>query len=365
MSVQAFTRVCDLGILPELVTRTAGPVVLHRIFQDQDVPLELLSHPQAPLLQRDCLRLYQQAADVTGTRAFGLRVGARVAIRSLGVQWRYAASAPSLEHALSRCLETIRLHQNFSCIDVTHEGGDIRFAYDGGDRSRIGWRQYADMIVCLMVEFVRCYAGREWLPARIEVNYRRDAWGHDLEDHFDVPVLFDQPAIAIVFSKDLLDASKPQQIAATGVVTRSDLVLQYNSLPADFAGVCLAIVRQRLMSGQTDIRGAAEKFGLGERTFQRRLRQKGLSYSRLLASCQKERAIHLLGDDNISLTELAIDLGYASQPQLSRAFKQWTGVSPGTYRRTILAADRGSAGRRGSPCGAVRPAIAAAPVTSI
>ncbi len=365
MSVQAFTRVCDLSILPELVAKTAGPMELHRIFQDQGVALELLNHPQEPLLQRDCLRLYQRAADVTGTRAFGLRIGAGGSIRKLGVQWEYATSAPSLKHALSRCVETIRLHQNFSHIDVTHEGSNVRFAYHCGDRRRIGWRQYADMIVCLMVDFVRCYAGDKWLPVRIEVNYRRDARGHDLEDHFDVPVLFDQPAIAIVFSKDVLYADPTQQIAATGVVTRSDLVIRHNALPADFAGVCLAIVRQRLMCGQTDMRGTAEKLGLGERTFQRRLRQTGQSYSRLLASCQKERAIHLLGDDKISLIELAIDLGYASQPQFSRAFKQWMGVSPGTYRQSILAAaDRGSAGSRVSPCGTVRPTIAAAPVTS-
>ncbi|MGC4059815.1 MAG: AraC family transcriptional regulator [Aquabacterium sp.] len=44
-------------------------------------------------------------------------------------------------------------------------------------------------------------------------------------------------------------------------------------------------------------------------------------------------ALGYLGDKSVPLTDVADMLGFSSQSSFIRAFKRWTNVSPGEYRR--------------------------------
>jgi AraC-like DNA-binding protein len=49
-----------------------------------------------------------------------------------------------------------------------------------------------------------------------------------------------------------------------------------------------------------------------------------------------ERALVMLANKNISLTEIAFDCGFADQSHFLRCFKQITGTKPSAYRKIIL-----------------------------
>jgi AraC-like DNA-binding protein len=51
---------------------------------------------------------------------------------------------------------------------------------------------------------------------------------------------------------------------------------------------------------------------------------------------RKAHAQHLLRDTRLSLAELASALGFADSASFNRAFKRWTGSSPGVFRRALL-----------------------------
>jgi len=337
MSVKAYTRVCDLGSLPRLVAEGAGPGAVQQIFQEQEVPVSILDRPDTPLLYRDCLGLYRRAADVTGRPGIGLQVGAQLGIRDLGLFGRYVSEAPTLGHALVRSKDTVRYHETCSDVCFEYLGRDIRFIYHCCGQSNIGWRQHGDVIVCVLIDIVRCYLGPEWVPNYIEVCHRSAARCRALEDHFGVPVVSDRTAVAIVFNKGLLGAAQIRGIALPGTVTRADVVRQGATLPPNFVGMAAHVVHQRLLMGRTDLEGAAAKLGIGTRTFQRRLNGDGLSYNRLLSKCLKARAADLLAENELSVADIADALGYSSQTHFTRAFKRWAGVSPGKFRASVQA----------------------------
>ena len=77
----------------------------------------------------------------------------------------------------------------------------------------------------------------------------------------------------------------------------------------------------------------ARTLGMSERTLQRRLEEEGTRFSSLVDRAREREARRRTRYTNASLVEIAAALGFSDGPTFSRAFKRWTGMPPGTYRR--------------------------------
>ncbi len=78
----------------------------------------------------------------------------------------------------------------------------------------------------------------------------------------------------------------------------------------------------------------ARQFKLSGRTLVRRLKKYGISYQDILKNVRHELAVHYLTSTSWTVEDIAGLLGYESASNFGRAFKKWTGKSPGTYRRS-------------------------------
>ena len=61
----------------------------------------------------------------------------------------------------------------------------------------------------------------------------------------------------------------------------------------------------------------------------------GLSYSELVDETRYKRSLELLNDSSLSITELALNLGYEYPENFTRAFRKCVGVSPSVYRKMM------------------------------
>ena len=66
------------------------------------------------------------------------------------------------------------------------------------------------------------------------------------------------------------------------------------------------------------------------------VRSTGLPPQRWMTRRRMERAVGLLGDHSLSLTDIAITLGYTSQSAFGRAFARVTGLAPSARRRELF-----------------------------
>ncbi len=76
----------------------------------------------------------------------------------------------------------------------------------------------------------------------------------------------------------------------------------------------------------------APQLALSPRTLNRRLAEAGTSFRALCENVRRARAESLLQDDAVSLAEISFMLGYQEQSTFQRAFKRWTGITPGEFR---------------------------------
>ena len=72
--------------------------------------------------------------------------------------------------------------------------------------------------------------------------------------------------------------------------------------------------------------------GWSRRTLQRRLREEGLDFKRLVDDTRRRFSLSYLRDRKHTLAEVACLLGYAEVSAFNSAFRRWTGTTPSAYR---------------------------------
>lgn len=81
----------------------------------------------------------------------------------------------------------------------------------------------------------------------------------------------------------------------------------------------------------------ADQLHMTARTLRRKLTSEGSSFQRLKDNLRRDRAIYWLSQPDISIAKVGIHSGYTETTAFIRAFKSWTGISPGDYRKRLLA----------------------------
>lgn len=104
------------------------------------------------------------------------------------------------------------------------------------------------------------------------------------------------------------------------------------------AGALAATVAAKIeeaLPGEVTADAIAGAMKMSGRTLQRRLEDEGARFSMVLDEVRERAAKKLLGDRTLPLAEVAYRLGFSDLATFSRAFKRWTGVPPGAYRRIL------------------------------
>lgn len=103
---------------------------------------------------------------------------------------------------------------------------------------------------------------------------------------------------------------------------------------SSFAEKVRAVLFEILPMGRSSIEDVAEKLIMSGRTMQRRLQAEKTSFQQQLNHSRKLLARHHLTSSLMTVSEIALLLGYEEPSSFSRAFHSWTGSSPEAFRTT-------------------------------
>ncbi len=173
-----------------------------------------------------------------------------------------------------------------------------------------------------------------------DANLYRQLYGCD--------VLFGQGCISLSFAGHFL----LQPISSSDSGLHNLLVEQaQNKLPNDAHLSSAPVVPASLAELQSSLQPAfvralhegkptaehiARKLNISSRTLHRRLKSGGVVFKELLKDIRKQLAKEYLSEDHLSLTEVALLLGYSEQSAFSRAFMDWYAQSPSQFKRAYL-----------------------------
>ncbi|MGV3557324.1 helix-turn-helix domain-containing protein [Larkinella arboricola] len=80
----------------------------------------------------------------------------------------------------------------------------------------------------------------------------------------------------------------------------------------------------------------AANFNTSPRSLQRKLQDEGVTYQQVADSIRKSLALNYLSSGTYPVKEISYILGYNELSAFSRAFKRWTGTTPGHYQKGQL-----------------------------
>jgi AraC-like DNA-binding protein len=132
-----------------------------------------------------------------------------------------------------------------------------------------------------------------------------------------------------------LDRPMPAADARTLQTIEPLLVDALGSSPASssFTDRIAAHVAASLPGGG-DVAEVARAMHMSGRTLQRRLEQEGTTFSEVLDRARLDVARRALAAPTATLTDVALQLGFSDLATFTRAFKRWTGMPPGQWRRS-------------------------------
>lgn len=89
---------------------------------------------------------------------------------------------------------------------------------------------------------------------------------------------------------------------------------------------------EMLPAGMSSIDAVAQRLAMSKRSLQRHLGDEGVSFQDVLNNVRQELAQHYLTNSTVSPGEISWLLGFQESNSFIRAFRSWTGKTPGAYR---------------------------------
>lgn len=93
-----------------------------------------------------------------------------------------------------------------------------------------------------------------------------------------------------------------------------------------------AVLRRNLADAPPSLAQVGAEVGLTAQTLRRHLAREGQGFRALRDALRRDAAIEYLARPQLPLAEIARRLGFSELSTFHRAFRHWTGLSPGQYR---------------------------------
>jgi AraC-like DNA-binding protein len=318
MAITAVLR--DFSIDPVEVLVEAG--IAPKLFDDPD---NLITYrARGRLMTRSVVR--------TGCPHFGLLVGQRMNLQSLGLVGLLARNAPDVASALRRLVTFLHLHARGAVLDLTVDPSLATLNYDAYQPAVEATDQTGDGATAMMLNVMRTLCGTDFQPIEAQFAHRKPDDVQPFRKFFKVPLRFDAEHYGLVFSSDWLDRQVPGNDAELERLLQKQIPVLEAKHGDEFPEIVRGVLRSALLTDQAGADQIAALFSMHVRTLSRRLEEFGTSFQELVDESRFEIARQMLEETSLEVGQIAEALGYTRASAFTRAFRRWSGTTPAVWR---------------------------------
>ena len=305
---------------------------IERRLDAMHIPIDLLGEPENLLPLAHLLAFLDHNAQAEGIADLGFRAAGQSHVSRLGLFGKILLQSATLHSALEKACRLIPLYNSGQAIWIDSWRGRVRICYRLPRETGDGRKYGNQFTMRMVVDLVRQVRGPHWLPDEIHLERGVD----DPAIYESLGVRLRESEVAAIICDPLLlgHPMRPGGFNGTGPDDVTSLVA--GAPPDNFVDSIRQVIGTYMRNEMAGIDHVAAVIGLGSRTLQRRLQERGLDFSELVAEARLAMARRLLLDRNIAVTDIAQELGYSDAANFTRAFRRWTGLAPSAYRAGLL-----------------------------
>ena len=290
------------------------------------------------------LDIIDRACKATGNPLFTLKVAEAVRLRHIGVLGFLLSTCGTLAQAGQILLRYEPLLDGVNTVDlhVTEQTCTLAWL----PLIALPPPSLAMLAMAIWAHQIRWLTDRPELTFGADFAFAAPTRGEDqraLQATFGGPLKFNASRSALIAPRWALELPITQRDPVVHGLLKQRADAELESLSSAIPGLpqdVEALLMRELLKGEATLQHISQLLGMPPRTLQSRLNAAGLSYRDLVERVRLKLALQHLSDHQTPLTQIANLLGYANQTGFQSAFKKWTGLTPGEFRRQQLAATK-------------------------
>jgi AraC-like DNA-binding protein len=298
----------------------------------------LLQVPLARVSAQKYGQLWRLIAGTLDDEFFG-QDSRRMKVGSFAMLCHSVLGCKTLSHALERSLRfyALLLDDIHGTLARGPEEARIELRERAGGDAR---RPFAHEVLLMLLHGVACWlVGRRIPILRARFSYPEPAYSAEYRLMYCTDLEFDAAETAIAFDARYLDLPIVQNERTIKEFLRTapeNILVKYKNGSSLSARIRRRL-RQFLPGEVPDFETLAGEMNMTAATMRRRLSEEGASYQEIKNQLRRDLAISYLSHSNRSVMDIALELGFSERSAFHRAFRKWTGASPGEFRRELHA----------------------------
>ena len=328
-------RTSALSPFVKFLDNLGSPV--DRLLEQHKLNRDLIFDPNAYCIERQFWLFIEGASRLEGSENLGSLVGLNYDTEDYGTLGKIAMQKPNLEKSLQTISFSIGKHYSRfkNKIHLTINPTVAKVGFQKLNLVDYLGHQYIEQTMFFAIyKLIQDYLGEKgklcqfYTPDIRMFNYWRSFSLFDEQQWH-----LSNTCYAITFPSNLLYTSG---LGKKLKIPQSDVESWISSQPPEsFAEKVTLLMPFFVAQGIIKITEVADLIGMSERTLLRRFENSGTSYAKILEQNRFAIAKQKLINENISIAEISLYLGYDYPEHFSRAFKRWSGMSPLAFRQNL------------------------------
>jgi AraC-like DNA-binding protein len=281
--------------------------------------------------------ILDSAIEMTRDEYFGLHMGESADAGDLSVLGYIMTSCRTLGEALEKVGKYFGIIGSVLNIYLKVEGDDAKLIYDMRKHFPNDCIKHCvDTGLSNYYNIVRNIASG---PVEIKEVWVKAEQPHDMSEYnriFDCPVLFNKPVAALVFASKALEIPlrHPNPALLALLEHHANSFLSKIDEKDYFSRKISLFLFEQIQGNNQTIEDVAKDLGMSVRVLQKKLKEEGVTFSEIATNVRQELAKSYLAEKRYTIDDITYLLGFSEPSVFRRAFKMWTGMTPGQYRST-------------------------------
>ncbi|WP_314386141.1 AraC family transcriptional regulator [Pseudomonas brenneri] len=301
------------------------------LLQQLGITPELLAEPRARIAPEQFTRLLQMLWQALDDEYLGFADGPSKR-GTFAMMCHALIHCRTLEKALQRGLLFYSLFPQGPRWRLSREGDMARLSLDDSQL----WDPDHFLSESLLVIWHRLGSwliGQRIRLEQVTFSYPIPAHASEYDLLFPCPLVFNAANSSLVFHSRYLNLPLLQdERTLKHFLERSPADLLSRPDEGDSLSSQIRRLLSRDRTPWPDLEAVAQHLHISPQTLRRHLREESTNFQALKDELRRDIAIFHLGRADLSLQEIAEQLGFSEPSAFHRAFKKWTGVTPGAYR---------------------------------